>query len=36
VFVTRPISLVFIAASVLILVAAAVPAVRRRRAVIAD
>ena len=35
VFVTRPISLVFVVATVLILVAAA-PAVRRRRAAIAD
>ncbi|HEX2500885.1 MAG TPA: tripartite tricarboxylate transporter permease [Methylomirabilota bacterium] len=34
VFVTRPISLVFLAVTVLILVAAAVPTVRRRRAVI--
>jgi TctA family transporter len=36
VFVTRPLSLVFIVATVLILLAMVVPAVRRRREVIAD
>jgi TctA family transporter len=36
VFVTRPISLVFVFATVLILVAATAPAVRRRRAAVVD